>query len=154
MLIAILKLSEGSAKIALIKDIIKLDADVSLQNNDGNNAIILSAKLGNAEILGMIIMKILNDELNNKLIGKTLLTTDTVLKMRNRESEDALMVAIRAKSKECISILIDIANIPITREHLYQAKELINDNSKLYSLLKKKYQDQDGKALSDLFRYA
>jgi ankyrin repeat protein len=149
---AIANLSEGSAKINLVKDIIKADADFSVQNKEGNNPIILLSRLGNAEALGMLIMKMLNDELNRKLIGSSLLTTDAIMKMKNNDNEDALMAAIKSKSKECINILIDIANMPITKEHLFQAKELINDNSKVYSLLKRKYHDQDGNTIANIFR--
>lgn len=145
---AIYNLSEGSAKINLVKDIIKADADFSIQNKEGNNAITLLSRLGNAEVLGMLIMKMLNDELNRKLIGTSLMTSDAILKMKNAENEDALIAAIKAKSKECINILIDIANITITKEHLFHAKELINDNSKVYSLLKRKYHEQDGNTIS------
>ena len=145
---AIYNLSEGSAKINLVKDIIKADADFSIQNKEGNNAITLLSRLGNAEVLGMLIMKMLNDELNRKLIGTSLMTSDAILKMKNAENEDALIAAIKAKSKECINILIDIANMTITKEHLFHAKELINDNSKVYSLLKRKYHEQDGNTIN------
>ena len=90
-------------------------------------------------------MKMLNDELDNKLIGKNVLTSEAVLKLRNKQSEDVLLASIKTKSKECISILTDIANFVITKEHLQQAKEFINDNSKVYSLIKKRYQEQGRK---------
>ena len=144
---SIYNLVEGSAKVNLVKDIVKYDADLSIQNKEGNNSIILLSRLGYAEVLGMLIMKMLNDELNKKLIGSTLMTSEAILKMKNLQHEDALMSAIKSKSKEWINILIDIANVNITKEHLAQAKELINDNSKIYSLLKKKHYEQDGNRL-------
>lgn len=140
---AIIDISQGLTKTNLAKEIIKTGADFTIQNKQGNNALHVTAELGNAEILGMLVMKMLNDELDNQLIGKELMTSETVLKLRNNNSEDVLMTAISAKSKECINILIDIGNVKITKEHLHHAKEYINDNSKVYSLLKKRYFDNE-----------
>jgi ankyrin repeat protein len=123
---------------------VKKDADFSIQNKIGNNALMIASQIGNSDILGMAIMKMLNDELNNKLIGKHLLSSKAILKQTNKQGHDILMIAIIAKSKECIGILLDIANMEITKEHLSIAKEFTSDNSKLYNYIKKRFHAQDG----------
>lgn len=79
---------------------IKKDADFSIQNKIGNNALMIAAQIGNSDILGMAIMKMLNDELNNKLIGRQLLTSKAILKQTNKQGHDVLSLSIIAKSKE------------------------------------------------------
>lgn len=141
---AIIDLSQGNAKLNLVKEIIKLNADFWIQNDEGENALFISAKLGNSDIFGMLIMKMLNDELDNKLIGRLKMKSSDVFKMVNNINEDLLMTAIKSKSKDCISTLTEIANFSIAKEHVIQAKELLHDNSKLYTYIKKKFQAQDG----------
>lgn len=143
---AIIDHSEGSTKSNLIKEMVKADADPSIQNKEGLNALMVATKLKNAEILGMLVMKMLNDELDNKLIGKNLMTTENVLKMKT-EKDDIISLAIKVKSKECLSILLDIANMKLKKEHVQAARELTNDHSKIYTLLKKRFQEQEGKPL-------
>lgn len=87
----------------------------------------------------------MNDELNNKLIGKILLNSQAVFKLLNQNNNDVLIEAIRAKSKECISILLDIGNMKILKVHVAEAKNYINGSSKIYRLIKKRFQDQKGK---------
>jgi ankyrin repeat protein len=123
---------------------VKKDADFSIQNKIGNNALMIASQIGNSDILGMTIMKMLNDELNNKLIGKHLLSSKAILNQTNKQGHDILMIATMAKSKECIGILLDIANMEITKEHLSIAKEYTSDNSKLYNYIKKRFHAQDG----------
>lgn len=86
----------------------------------------------------------MNDELNNKLIGKILLDSQAVFKLVNQKNNDALFEAIRAKSKECISILLDVGNMKILTAHVAEAKNYINGSSKIYSLIKKRFQNQEG----------
>lgn len=95
-----MNLSEGTIKISIIKEMVKKDADFSIQNKIGNNALMIAAQIGNSDILGMTIMKMLNDELNNKLIGRQLLTSKTILRQTNKQGHDVLTLAIIAKSKE------------------------------------------------------
>jgi ankyrin repeat protein len=89
-----------NAKLNLVKEIIKLNADFLIQNDEGENALFISAKLGNSDIFGMLIMKMLNDELENKLIGRLKMKSTDVFKMVNNQNEDLLMTAIKSKSKD------------------------------------------------------
>lgn len=91
------------------------------------------------------MLKMMNDELNGKVIGKSMLGSKEVLALKNNKKEDVLEEAIHVKSKDSISILVDIGNMLITKQHLLTAKTYINDSTKIYSLLKKRFQAQEGK---------
>jgi hypothetical protein len=67
------------------------------------------------------------------------------MKLKNNQEEDVLTIAIMARSKEWISILIDIANFTIEKSHVKNAKEYLQNNSKLYGFIKKRYQSQESK---------
>jgi ankyrin repeat protein len=54
LLQAILDLVEGSSKLNLVKEMVKLDADFTIQNHDGDNALLLAAKIPNPDLLGML----------------------------------------------------------------------------------------------------
>lgn len=123
---------------------IKKDADFSMQNNKGDNALHLCAKQCNSKVLGIIVLKMLNDELNGKSIGKSMMTSQAVFKLQNNQNADVLTESIHSKSKDCISILVDIGGMKITKAHLAAAKSYINDSSKIYNLLKRRYQAQEG----------
>jgi len=142
---AILDLKETTAKLNLVKEIVKWNADFSIQNNKGKNALMLAAEHCNSDILGMIIMKMLNDELENKVIVRDKLKSEAIMKLKNNQEEDVLTIAIMARSKEWISILIDIANFTIEKSHVKNAKEYLQNNSKLYGFIKKRYQSQESK---------
>jgi len=142
---AILDLKETTAKLNLVKEIVKWNADFSIQNNKGKNALMLAAEHCNSDILGMIIMKMLNDELENKVIVRDKLKSEAIMKLKNNQEEDVLTIAIMARSKEWISILIDIANFTIEKSHVKNAKEYLQNNSKLYGFIKKRYQAQESK---------
>jgi len=149
LLNAINNLEQGQIKIKLIKEMInKFNADYTLQNNDGNNSLIMSAHLGNNDLLGIIFMKMLHDEANSKPIGSKKLSSDDVCKLRNKKSDDVLNVAIRAKSKDCIKMLIEVANMTVTKEHLSLAKESINESNNVYLLVKWFYELQDNEKLN------
>ena len=142
---AILDYEKGNMKMSIVKEMIKKDADFSIQNLRGNNALHICASQGNSDVLGMIVLKMMNDELNNKLIGKILLNSQAVFKLVNQQNDDALIEAIRAKSKECISILLDVGNMKILKIHVTEAKNYINGSSKIYSLIVKRFHYQEGK---------
>ena len=142
---AILDLKETTAKLNLVKEIVKWNADFSIQNNKGKNALMLAAEHCNSDILGMIVMKMLNDELENKVIVRDKLKSEAIMKLKNNQEEDVLTIAIMARSKEWISILIDIANFTIEKSHVKNAKEYLQNNSKLYGFIKKRYQSQESK---------
>lgn len=44
---AISNLGSGQSKLKLVKEMIKLNADYTIQNNEGNNALMLSTKIQN-----------------------------------------------------------------------------------------------------------
>lgn len=54
LLQAIIDLVEGSSKLNLVKEMVKLDADFTIQNHEGNNALLLAAKIPNPDLLGML----------------------------------------------------------------------------------------------------
>jgi pyocin large subunit-like protein len=60
----------------------------------------LAAEHCNSDILGMIIMKMLNDELENKVIVRDKLKSEAIMKLKNNQEEDVLTIAIMARSKE------------------------------------------------------
>ena len=140
---AILDYGLGNVKIQIVKELIKRNSDYSITNKNGDNALHISARQKNSNILGMIILKMLNDELNNKTVGKDLLSSQGLLNLQNKSKDDVLIEAINAKSKEWVSILLEVANMQVNKEHISLAKSYRNENSKIYSLLKK-YQEQEG----------
>lgn len=146
---AIVNMSQGHTKTKLARELIKLNADFTIQNNEGNNAIMLAAKLGNVDLLNIIILKILNDELNNQLAGKNKMTSTDLFKLKNNQKDDVLDIAIKSKSKDCIVRLIDLANMKITKDHLQLAKEYSTNESKIYPLIKKYYEEQENDTLVD-----
>ena len=66
--------------------------------------------------------------------------SDRVLKMKNKNGDDPLALAIQAKSNTCISSLIKFANFKITNDHLFLSKKI---NSQAYTYLKKKKSQQE-----------
>ena len=73
------------------------------------------------------------------------MTSQAVFKLQNNQNKDVMTESINSKSKECISILVDIGEMKVTKSHIANAKEYINDSSKIYTLLKSIYKSQKGK---------